>query len=116
MPWDEAGRDLGCLIHSDRDQRLRMLDIAGAAGLLPEIEDELADTQPRVAPTAHLVRPARLGTGGALTLTPNRREQLVPDEATPHCVGSAPYASSSPRTLPPSPWPETVRRGVSAVP
>jgi hypothetical protein len=32
-------------IQSDFQQRLRLLDIAGAAGLLPEIEDELADVQ-----------------------------------------------------------------------
>jgi hypothetical protein len=30
-------------IQSDDQQRLRLLDIAGAAGLLPEIKDELAD-------------------------------------------------------------------------
>lgn len=44
-------------IQSDSQQRLRLLDIAGAAGLLPEIQDELADVQPEPGPSEEAPEP-----------------------------------------------------------
>jgi hypothetical protein len=41
-------------IQSNHEQRLRLLDIAGAAGLLPEIHDELADIQTAPTPSDEL--------------------------------------------------------------
>lgn len=66
-------------IQSDEDQRRRLLDIAGGSGLVAEIADELADTQPDDQPPA----------GDGVTLTPAPEADMKPsEEAAPPPTGT----------------------------
>lgn len=75
-------------IQSDPQQRLRLLDIAGAAGLLPEIQDELADVQREPGPSKE---------------TPEPEPTPAPDTDTDHEEAAVALPSDPPPAAPPVP-------------
>lgn len=69
-------------IRSDSQQQLRLLNIAGAAGLLPEIQDELADVQPEPDPSKEPPE-----------LEPTPAPETDPEEAAPGPPSDPPPAA-----------------------